>query len=228
MGILGNGSPAKEVVTSEAGPTMKFLTNDKQAPAFPLSKEKMIELVKDLVKHKFGSQKPELLADDFQFRFPIIELGKEEFVKAFGSFKLDQAFPDMVTEYYGFRLDPHIPGRIWYDTIGGGTHTGPMGGPFKRVKPTGKTISLPPQTSSMTFNEQGQLTYFTGGYVVDRRMGNTGGLGGVFGILHGIGYTLPFPEGKPFSLSWRFRFFRFMGKFTEFISGLLFGKSKSE
>jgi hypothetical protein len=108
----------------------------------------MIELVKELVKHKFGSEKPELLADDFQFRFPVVELGKKEFIQAFGSFKLDQAFPDMVTEYYGFRLDPHIPGRIWYDTIGGGTHTGPMGGPFKRVKPTGKTISLPPQVSA--------------------------------------------------------------------------------
>ena len=59
------------------------------------------------------------------------------------------------------------------------------------------------------------MTYVVGcscRYVVDRRMGNTGGLGGLFGIMHGVGYTLPFPEGKPFSLSWQFRLLQFIGK----------------
>ena len=63
------------------------------------------------------------------------------------------------------------------------------------------------QAMSFTFNEAGLLTYFTGGYVIDRRLGNTGGIGGVFGMMHAIGKTLPFAEARPFSLSYRYRFF---------------------
>jgi hypothetical protein len=51
-------------------------------------------------------------------------------------------------------------------------------------------------------------------------MGNTGGLGGLFGILHGVGYTLPFPEGKPFSLSWQFRLLTSFGRAVEFAKDL--------
>jgi hypothetical protein len=35
-----------------------------------------------------------------------------------------------------------------------------------------------PETLSYTFNEKGEVTSFTGGYVIDRRVGNTDGLGG--------------------------------------------------
>ena len=51
-------------------------------------------------------------------------------------------------------------------------------------------------------------------------MGNTGGLGGLFGILHGVGYTLPFPEGKPFKLSWQFRMFALIGQVTDYVKSL--------
>jgi len=199
-------------------PIMNTFCEDENAPAFPLGKAELIEKMKRLTETSFGTDKPEnndLLADDFQFRFPIVELDKPKFIKAFGAFKVDDAFPDMQTQYYGFRLDPNIPGRLWYDQIGEGVHSGQFGGAFAHVKPSGKSISLPPQTMSMTFNEAGQLTYFTGGYVVDRRMGNTGGLGGLFGILHGTGNTLPFPEGRPFKLSWQFRFFALIGQATD-------------
>jgi hypothetical protein len=109
--------------------------------------EELIGKVKELHETKFGTEKPELLADDFQFRFPIVELDKGKFIKAFGGFKVDQAIPDMSTDLYGFRMDPYIPGRIWYDSIGEGTHTGQFGGNFSYVKPTGKKISLPPQVT---------------------------------------------------------------------------------
>ena len=105
--------------------------------------------MQELILTKYGTDngKTDLLADDFEFRFPVIELDKEKFIKAFGGFKADQAFPDMLTQYYGFRLDPKIPGRIWFDSIGEGTHTGQFGGAFSYVKPTNKFISLPPQVS---------------------------------------------------------------------------------
>lgn len=77
------------------------------------------------------------------------------------------------------------------------------------------------QTLSFTFNKDGLLTCFTGGYVLDRRMGNTGGLGGVFGLMHGIGWTLPFPEGQPFRLSWRYRIFLWLESVMRFVSSLL-------
>jgi hypothetical protein len=63
------------------------------------------------------------------------------------------------------------------------------------------------QALSFTFNEKGLLKLFTGGYVIDRHMGNTGGLGGVFGIMHAIGKTLPFPDAQPVSVSMRYKFF---------------------
>ena len=33
----------------------------------------------------------------------------------------------------------------------------------------------------MTFNPEGQVTVFNDGNVIDRKVGNTGGLGGAFG-----------------------------------------------
>lgn len=107
--------------------------------------------MKVLVENKLGTEKPELLADDFQFRFPIVELDKPKFIKAFGGFQVDRAFPDFINEYYGFRMDPKIPGRIWVDTIGEGTHTGQFGGVFSYVKPTNKKIVLPPQVLCLMF-----------------------------------------------------------------------------
>jgi hypothetical protein len=44
---------------------------------------------------------------------------------------------------------------------------------------------------------------------MDRRLGNTGGLGGVFAVFYGIGKALPFPEAQPWQMSKRYqvRFF---------------------
>ena len=53
------------------------------------------------------------------------------------------------------------------------------------------------QAHSITFNERGEVTKFTIGYVLDKETGNTGGLGGVFGLFYAIGYALPFPEAQP-------------------------------
>lgn len=78
----------------------RFLT-DGDAPEFPLKFDKLVELSKELINTKFGCTKTKLLAEDFQFRFPIVELDKTRFVEAFASFKLDDAFPDMTTDFYG-------------------------------------------------------------------------------------------------------------------------------
>ena len=37
--------------------------------------------------------------------------------------------------------------------------------------------------------------------MLDKETGNTGGLGGVFGLFYAIGYALPFPEAQPYAPS---------------------------
>ena len=48
---------------------------------------------------------------------------------------------------------------------------------------------------------------------VDRRQGNTGGLGGAFAFFYGVGRSLPFPEMHPYKPSKRYRLFQLLGKF---------------
>jgi hypothetical protein len=75
-------------------------------------------------------------------------------------------------------------------------------------------VSLCTQASSMLFNEQGECTQLTVGYVMDKQIGNTGGLGGVFGILYAIGYGLPFPEAQPWNKSIQYSVFNQVGSLT--------------
>ena len=51
-----------------------------------------------------------------------------------------------------------------------------------------------------------------GFYVIDRRVGNTGGLGGAFAFFYGTGNPLPIPECQPYKPSKRFRLLNFVGK----------------
>jgi len=63
-------------------------------------------------------------------------------------------------------------------------------------------VESPPQATSMTFNELGECTELTGGYIMDKNIGNTGGLGGVFGMaLHGVHWSQLESTGVPFQLS---------------------------
>ena len=53
---------------------------------------------------------------------------------------------------------------------------------------------------------------------MDKTLGNTGGLGGVFGLFYGIGKPLPFPEAKPWKPSFQFRFFSFLGQLASYLA----------
>ena len=68
--------------------------------------------------------------------------------------------------------------RVWFDARFKGTNTGTLAG---SLAPTGIAVDAPPQACSMRFNDKGEATQLTVGYVMDRQIGNTGGLGGVFG-----------------------------------------------
>ncbi|KAF6255308.1 hypothetical protein COO60DRAFT_1536079 [Scenedesmus sp. NREL 46B-D3] len=164
-------------------------------------------MAKDVLRagvHKCGK-----LSADFSFSAPFIgPLGRKDFAATMDSLNLDEPFPDLAPRIYHVRVDPLQPNRVWFTTRPIGTNTGHLRAQLPiPVKPTGRVVELPPQTSSLTFNDQGQVEDFTMGYVMDRRLGNTGGLGGAFGLLYAIGCPFPYPEGHPWQSSWQQRLF---------------------
>lgn len=148
----------------------------------------------------------ECLAEDFEFVAAIIgPIGKKAYLDALGSFKLEDAF-DISANFFGMSVDPIQPNRVWFFNRVEGIHTGE----FRGAAPTGKKINYPPQTLHLDFNADGKIKEF-GFYTVDRRQGNTGGLGGAFGFMYGVGKPLPIPECQPYKPSKRFRLLNFIG-----------------
>jgi hypothetical protein len=166
-----------------------------------------------LVTSKGLGGDPDMLADSFQFAGPVVgPLSKDAFVKAIGSVDFDTAFPNWTPQFYGFFVDPleEQGNRVWYTARGRGVNEGPL--PPFAPEATGRTVENPPQVCSLTIDhETGLITKYTIGYVTDRSVGNTGGLGGLYGILYAIGKPLPFPEAQPWKKSWRYGFFQKIG-----------------
>jgi hypothetical protein len=185
---------------------------------FPIKPDDLIKKCKEVILAQAGIQDgsvdENIYADDFRFCAPFVGgptqaspedkipgLDKTAYLGALRNFDLLSAFPDMNNQYHRFYVDPFEPSRVWFQTRCSATHTGTlMGG-----EPTGKKLVLPPQAFSMVFNEQGQVTVFNVGYVLDRTVGNTGGLGGAFGFFWATGNALPFPECEPFKGSLQLR-----------------------
>ena len=134
-----------------------------------------------------------------------------------GSVDVAGGFPGFQGEFYGFHVDPFDTNRVWYTSRGRGTNTGPL--PPFAPQPTNIEVVNPPQVCSLTYNKNGKVTKYTIGYVVDRTVGNTGGLGGLYGVLYAIGKPLPFPEAMPWKKSKRYTLFQAVG-------GLLQGLTK--
>ena len=91
--------------------------------------------------------------------------------------------------------------------------------PLRTLKHRFIARRLPPQAFSMIFNEQGQVTVFNVGYVIDRCVGNTGGLGGAFGFFWATGNALPFPECEPFKGSLALRGLGLLQKLQKMLPG---------
>lgn len=187
---------------------------------FPIKPDKLIEIAKNIIASEFGTKEgsdASCLAEDFQFVAPIVgPLTKAEFLRAFGSFKLKDAMPDMKDNSW-FQVDPLEPNRVWFFSRATGTHTGTMH--FAQSIPaTGREYQGPPQAQSMLFNEDGKCYTMTVGYCMDKRIGNTNGLGGVFAILYAIGKPLPFPEARAlYNPSLRYEAFEHVAKAFEAI-----------
>lgn len=179
--------------------------------AFPIKPQALIERAKEVIDKDVGLGRPEDLADDFTFQFPVVgPLSKDEYIKAVSGFKLTDAFPDFIPAAHNFYVDPYEPNRVWYFTRFIATNSGDAPPPFGKA--TGKRVECPPQAVSLTFNEDGQVTLYTGGYVMDKLQGNSGGMGGIFGPLYAVGKGFPFREAKPWKPSLGYRFFTFVGR----------------
>jgi len=178
---------------------------------FPLAPDELVGLTKKFLMSEGGfGASPELLSPGFKFIAPVVgPLGKDEFLAAIGSVDIEAGFPDFQGEFYNFSVDPFEGDRVWYISRGRGTNTGPL--PPFAPSPTGKEVVNPPQACSLTFDAGGLVTKYTIGYVMDRDIGNTGGLGGLYGLLYAIGKGLPFPEANPWKRSKRYALFQFIG-----------------
>lgn len=183
-------------------------SNEKILPA-----ETLISIAKRfLMKSKGIGGDGELLSESFVFEGPVVgPLGKEEFVEAIGQVDFEAGFPDWKAQFYNFQVDVFDPERVWYMAKGEGTNTGPF--PTKDSLPaTYKKVINPPQICSLTIDPNtGLIKKYTIGYVADRNVGNTGGLGGLYGILYAIGRPLPFPEALPWKPSLPYQAFQKLG-----------------
>eukprot|EP00931_Biecheleriopsis_adriatica_P086199 TRINITY_DN60910_c0_g1_i1.p1 TRINITY_DN60910_c0_g1~~TRINITY_DN60910_c0_g1_i1.p1 ORF type:complete len:253 (-),score=35.69 TRINITY_DN60910_c0_g1_i1:170-928(-) len=167
------------------------------------SQIRFMELAKEFVETGtgFGSPaRPELIADDFVFRGPIIgPLCKADYLETLNTNKVYEAFPDLASGAFGYTVDPKEPNRIWFFTRFTGTNTGPIRlGNFVELPPTGAEINGAPEVNSIMLDEHGRVKLFTVGYNVDRDAGTSGGAGALFGLLNGCG--IPMPPGWLFSV----------------------------
>jgi hypothetical protein len=134
----------------------------------PFPETVMIQLAKGVIAADNGASDPDLLAPSFTFCGPLVgPIDKDAFIKAFGSFQLNKAFPDLDVEYSNFRVDPFDPYRVWVDVRATGTNTGP----FLDKEPTGKSVTTPPEAVSFTFDAEGFCTRLTAGVVMDPSLG---------------------------------------------------------
>lgn len=176
---------------------------------FPIKPTDLIVRAKEVLSPAVGigtKDGGECLAEDFEFCAAVVgPIGRKEYLAALGSFSLEESF-DITPNFFGITVDPMQPNRVWFFNRVKGIHINNfMGAPA-----SGKEIIYPPQTLHLDFNEEGKVKEF-GFYTSDRRQGNTGGLGGAFGFMYGVGKPLPIRECQPYKRSFRFRALNFIG-----------------
>jgi len=171
--------------------------------AFPIKPEELILRAKlYLAKNQYSIEDPSMMADDFEFVGTIIgPLDKATLTKNLAAFDLVSAFPDQKVQWHHFRVDPFDASRVWFTARSMGKNTGTL--PPLISEPTNLSFQSPPEACSLKFNEQGKVVEYTAGAVMDRRQGNTGGIGGVLGPLYAIGKGFPMPEAQPYEWSWQ-------------------------
>ena len=207
---------ASEISASDPKPMFDDFLDEEAlfaASTFPIKPDALKERAKYILSSSCGigtKDGGECLAEDFEFIAAVVgPIGRQEYLNALGSFSLEEAF-DITPNFFGLSVDPTQPNRVWFFNRVTGIHKGN----FMGAEPTGKEIVYPPQIQHIDFNEDGKIKEY-GFYTCDRRQGNTGGLGGAFGFMYGVGKPLPIPECQPYKKSFRFRMLNFVGSLAQ-------------
>ena len=191
------------------------------ASTFPIRPTDLIERARDVTMNpsiqtgtKDGGA---CLAPDFEFVAAVVgPIPREEYLEALNSFQLETSF-SIASNFFGFTVDPIQTNRVWFFSRQVAKHIAPFMGAQPRHTKDDGVLTLPPQVMHMDFNADGLVKEF-GFYTVDRRQGNTGGLGGAFGYFYGVGKPLPIPECQPYKPSFRFRSLQYIGKLAKMFS----------
>lgn len=186
---------------------------------FPIKPSDLIIRTKEVLSPQIGigtQDNGACLADTFEFVAAVVgPINKVEYLEALSSFKLEDSF-NIQQNFYGFVVDPMQTNRVWFFSRQVATQVAPFMGVDPTVGEGGddekkRELTLPPQCFHIDFTTDG-LVQELGFYTVDRRQGNTGGLGGAFGYFYGVGKPLPIRECQPYKPSLRFRMLGLLGK----------------
>jgi len=183
------------------------------ASTFPHSPQALIDRARTVLSpNVLLGQKDDgaCLASDFEFVAAVVgPIGRDEYLGALANFKLEESF-DIQPNFYGFAVDPMQRNRVWFFNRQTAVHKAAFLGAEPKDDAEDNQLTLPPQCYHIDFDKDLKMTEF-GFYTVDRRQGNTGGLGGAFAYMYGVGRPLPIPECQPYKRSFRFRLLSFVG-----------------
>jgi len=131
---------------------------------------------------------PEMYADDYVFRGPVIgPIGNAEVTKTQQGFQVVEAFPDLERKCFGYHVDPDNPFKVMFFERWTGTHTGTIQAGFYTLPPTNNKVEVPTHVTSVVWNPEGKVMYQSISAPLDRFEGNTKGVGAVLGLLAGAG-----------------------------------------
>ena len=173
------------------------------ARASPFPEPVMFSLAKRVAETSYGAEEPDLLTRDFTFSAPLVgPLTKDAHVRRSNAAGIKAGLPDLKVELYNFEIDAFDPERVWLILKASGTQTRAMLGPdgsVVKAAPDGATApryESAPEAVSISLNEKGLCYRATAGYVLDKEVGNTKGLGGALGLLEAVGAGRPFFETR--------------------------------
>eukprot|EP00571_Detonula_confervacea_P017554 CAMPEP_0172311632 /NCGR_PEP_ID=MMETSP1058-20130122/15347_1 /TAXON_ID=83371 /ORGANISM="Detonula confervacea, Strain CCMP 353" /LENGTH=1057 /DNA_ID=CAMNT_0013024889 /DNA_START=145 /DNA_END=3314 /DNA_ORIENTATION=+ len=155
----------------------------------PFPDSVMIQLAKGVLASNLGLNDANLLAEKFVYIEPLMgPMDKDKYLEVFSEeYNVREGVPDLDYGLQNFRVDPYDPYRVWIDSRATGTRIGDIG---KRGLPPNVNAAAykgPPEGISFTFDDDGFCTRLTAAAVLDPLLGNTGGLGGVYGLLYATG-----------------------------------------
>lgn len=191
--------PPSVVIKRFFGRKRKNIVNSNQLSPFPSSV--MFALASKIVDSCYSGIQPSLLTNDFLYSNPLVgPLSKEEFIQYQRQYNFQIALPDLKCNQYNFEIDSYEADRVWLIVQAQGNMENDLTKNNNVIlKNTNRRYDGPPEAVSVSINDEGLCYKITSGYVLDKSLGNTNGLGGNEGILEAIGAGLPFFETRSFS-----------------------------